>query len=147
MNNKWVLLVEDNDDDIELTLRAFKKHNLVDHFTIARDGQEAIDILMAQGTHATRNAKDVPALILLDLKMPKMSGLEVLQTIRSQPLTRCIPVVVLTTSDQPEDKLESYRSGANSYIRKPVDFNQFMEMALHLGIYWLSINEPPPANL
>ena len=145
MNGKVVLLVEDSDDDIELTLRSFKKHNLSNKIVVARHGQEALDYLFFQGTYAQRDKTEFPVLILLDLKLPKVDGIEVLHQIRAHPETKCIPVVVLTTSSQTKDKWESYSGGANSYIRKPVDFDHFTEVAKHLGIYWLVVNDPPPA--
>jgi len=147
MNGKMVLLVEDNDDDVELTLRSFQKNKLSNKVIVTRNGQEALDYLFAQGAYAQRDRTEMPVLILLDLKLPKVDGLEVLHQIRTHPETKCIPVVVLTTSSQPKDKFESYSGGANSYIRKPVDFDQFMEVARQFGIYWLMVNDPPPTAL
>ena len=144
MNDKVVLLVEDNDDDVELTLRSFQKHNLASKVVVAKNGQEALDYLFAKGVYAGRDAKDSPVLILLDLKMPKVSGLEALLRIRAEPTTKYIPVVVLTTSSQMQDKTQSYDNGANSYVRKPVDFEEFIEATRQMGIYWLMVNDPPP---
>jgi len=144
MSDKIVLLVEDSDDDIELTLRSFKKHNLSNQVIVARNGQDALDYLSGQGIFAGRNTAELPVLILLDLKLPKVDGIEVLQRIRANPATKYIPVVVLTTSSQLTDKLQSYDMGANSYVRKPVDFDQFVEATRQLGIYWLMVNDPPP---
>ena len=146
MKNKVVLLVEDNDDDIELTMRSFQKNNMANHIVVARNGQEALDYLFRQGAHAQRS-DELPVLILLDLKLPKVDGIEVLRQIRLNPKTKCIPTVVLTTSSQAQDKIQSYTQGANSYIRKPVAFDQFMEVTRQLGIYWLMLNDPPPDEL
>jgi two-component system response regulator len=147
MNSKVVLLVEDSDDDIELTLRSFAKHKLSNKIVVARNGQEALDYLFMKGNYATRDRVETPVVILLDLKLPKVDGLEVLHQIRAHPETKCIPVVVLTTSSQAKDKFESYNGGANSYIRKPVDFDQFMDVTQQLGIYWLMVNDPPLTTL
>jgi two-component system response regulator len=143
MDKKVVLLVEDNDDDVELTLRSFKKHNLSNKVVVVRNGQEALDYLFTQGDYAQRDKAEMPVLILLDLKLPKVDGIEVLHHIRAHSETKCIPVVILTTSSQSKDKFDSYSEGANSYIRKPVDFDRFMEVTQQLGIYWLMVNEPP----
>jgi len=144
MDSKVVLLVEDNDDDIELTLRSFKKHKFLHKVVLARDGQEALDYLFCRGAYAGRDKSEMPVLILLDLKLPKIDGLEVLRQIRAHPSTKYIPVVVLTTSSQMTDKIQSYDEGANSYVRKPVDFDRFNEATRQLGIYWLIVNDPPP---
>lgn len=133
-----ILLVEDNEDDIALTLRAFDKNKIANTIEVARDGTEALDYLF-------RDDGDGHDLVLLDLKLPKLSGLEVLQRIRGDERTRRLPVVVLTSSREERDLIESYDLGANSYIRKPVDFQQFMEAVAHLGLYWLVLNERPPA--
>jgi two-component system, response regulator len=125
-------------------LRSFKKHNLSSKVEVTRNGQEALDYLFAQGAYSQRDHKEVPALILLDLKLPKLDGVEVLKQIRSNPVTKYIPVVVLTTSSQVTDKIRSYDNGANSYVRKPVDFDQFIEATRQLGNYWLVVNDPPP---
>ena len=142
MNSKDVkiLLVEDNPDDVELTLRAFKKHNLANEIIVAKDGDEALNILMPQ---KKENAK-LPDLILLDLKLPKVDGLEVLRQVKDNPETKFIPVVILTSSREETDLVESYKLGVNSYIRKPVDFEQFTEVVIQLGLYWLLLNEAPP---
>jgi two-component system, response regulator len=133
-----VLLVEDNPDDVTLTLRAFKKNNILNPVIVAKDGIEAVDHLFGSAT------AELPSLVLLDLKLPKMDGLEVLRRIRESDRTRLLPVVILTTSDEDKDVIEGYRLGANSYIQKPVDFNQFIEAVQVLGLYWLILNEPPP---
>jgi len=137
-----ILLVEDNDDDIQLTLRAFKKKNILNEIVIAKDGEEALDFLFG------RNGKPSfrPSLILLDLKLPKLDGLEVLEQLQSHEKTRYIPAVVLTTSNEEDDIVKSYTHGAKSYIRKPVDFNEFTEAVGHLGLYWLMLNEPYPQD-
>ncbi|MFC1928365.1 response regulator [Chloroflexota bacterium] len=143
MNNRIILLVEDNLSDVELTKRALIKNNITNELVVARDGQEAMDYLFGTGTYAGRDMKDIPAVVLLDIKLSKMSGLEVLQSIRANEFTKLLPVVILTSSDQEEDVMTSYKLGANSYIRKPVDFNQFAEAVRTLGLYWLVLNEPP----
>lgn len=137
-----ILLVEDNPDDEALTIRAFGKNGIQNPIIVARDGQEAIDYLYGQGHHAGRDLSQRPILILLDIKLPKLSGIEVLRRIRSCEPTKLIPVVVLTTSKEEDDLVKSYSLGANSYIRKPVDFMQFMEVVRQVGIYWLMLNEP-----
>jgi two-component system response regulator len=143
---KYILLVEDNPDDELLTLRALKKNNIANKVVVARDGAEALDFLFAQGAHAGRPPQDLPEVVLLDLKLPKIPGLEVLKRIRAQECTALLPVVVLTTSTEERDLVESYRLGANSYIRKPVDFDQFMESVRNLGMYWLVLNQSAPAT-
>lgn len=140
-----ILLVEDNPDDIELTRRAFRKNNLMNPIVVAPDGAAALDYLFGRGAWEGRDVRERPALILLDLKLPKIEGIEVLRTIRHDERTQTIPVVVLTTSREDRDVVESYRLGANSYVRKPVDFNEFIEAVRHLGMYWLLLNEAPPA--
>ena len=144
MSTKTILLVEDNPDDEALTLRAFKKCNILNDVVMARDGQQAIDYLFGTGAHAGRNVADLPAVILLDLKLPKLDGLEVLRRLRADERTKLAPVVILTSSREERDIIEGYRLGANSYIRKPVDFVQFTEAVKQLGLYWLLLNEPPP---
>jgi two-component system response regulator len=141
---KVILLVEDNPDDEALTLRAFRKNGILSKVVVARDGVEALDYLFATGRHAGRDAADRPQLVLLDLKLPRIDGLEVLRRLRADPGARLQPVVVLTTSNEERDILSSYELGANSYIRKPVDFEQFMEAVRQLGLYWLVLNVAPP---
>jgi two-component system response regulator len=140
-----ILLVEDNADDVELTLRAFRKSKILNEITVVGDGVEALDYLFATGAHAGRDPKSMPEVILLDLKLPKIGGLEVLRRMRADDRTRRIPVVVLTSSNEEKDILTSYDLGANSFVRKPVDFSQFVEAAQQLGLYWLVMNEPPPS--
>jgi two-component system response regulator len=142
--NKIILLVEDNADDVELTLRAFRKGNVLNEIVVVRDGVEALDYLLATGTHAGRDALSNPQVVLLDLKLPKIGGLDVLRRMRAEERTRRIPVVVLTSSNEERDVITSYNLGANSFVRKPVDFAQFVEAAQQLGMYWLVMNEPPP---
>ncbi len=143
MNNKIILLVEDNPDDIKITLRALKKSNILNKVVVARDGVEALDYLFGKGMHAGRDISVKPQVILLDLNMPRMGGLEVLQQMRSDERTRLLPVVVLTTSNEDADRIESYSLGANSYVRKPVNFDRFAKAVQHLGLYWLVLNEAP----
>lgn len=138
-----ILLVEDNPDDEALTLRALEKKNIANEVVVARDGAEALDYLFAKGTFKDRDASILPAVILLDLKLPKIDGLEVLKAIRADQRTRFLPIVVLTSSKQEQDLLNSYSYGCNSYIRKPVDFDKFVEAIAHLGMYWLVLNESP----
>ncbi len=139
-----ILLVEDNPDDVALTLRAFKKSNILNPVVVARDGEEALDWLNGRGAYAGRDIKDLPSVVLLDLKLPKIDGHEVLRTIRSTEHTKWLRVVVLTTSREEQDVAASYQIGANSFIRKPVDFDEFIRAVGHLGLYWLLLNEPPP---
>ncbi len=139
---KVILLVEDNRDDEELTLIAFKESRIANEVVVARDGEEALDFLFGTGKHAGRDMRISPAVVLLDLKLPKVDGLEVLSRLRGNEATRRIPVVVLTSSKEQEDVLRSYDRGANSYVRKPVDFSQFLDAAQQLGLYWLVLNEP-----
>jgi CheY-like chemotaxis protein len=147
MKDKIILLVEDNPDDVELTLRAFKKNNSSNKIKmiIAKNGVEALDYLLGKGMYAGREIKDLPVLVILDLNLPKINGLEVLKSIRQNELTKLLPVVILTSSNQEEDVAASYKLGANSYLVKPVDFTKFMEAAKLLALYWLLWNEPPPA--
>jgi two-component system response regulator len=140
-----ILLVEDNSDDVEITLRAFRKSKVPSEIMVVRDGVEALDYMLAAGTCAGRTTKPQPDVILLDLKLPKVSGLEVLRRLRGEERTRRVPVVVLTSSNEEKDIQSSYDLGANSFVRKPVDFTQFMEVARQLGLYWLGINESPPS--
>ena len=142
--DKVILLVEDNEDDEVLALRALTKNHILNRVVVARDGAEALDYLFATGTHASRAAEGAPALVLLDLKLPKISGLDVLRRLRGDKRTQCLPVVILTSSKEEQDLVTGYSLGANSYIRKPVDFNQFMEAVRQLGLYWLMLNEAPP---
>ena len=137
-----ILLVEDNPNDVELTLHALKENNLSNHIEVVRDGEEALEFIFATGSYAGRSRDQRPKLILLDLKLPKVNGLEVLKRLKSDPLTKMIPVVVLTSSREEPDIVESYELGVNSYIVKPVDFEQFTEAVRHLGLYWLLMNEP-----
>jgi len=146
MSEKIILLVEDNADDVDLTLRALKKNHIANEVVAVRDGEEALEYLTATGKYKGRSLVDVPQVILLDLKLPKMSGLEVLRAVRADPRTRLLPVVILTSSSEEPDIITSYQLGANSYIRKPVDFNQFMEAIRQLGLYWLVLNQTAPAN-
>jgi CheY-like chemotaxis protein len=141
---KTILLVEDSASDVELARRAFAKGQIRTNLVVASDGQEALDYLFAEGAYAGRDRSDLPALTLLDLKLPKVSGLEVLRRIRNEPLTRWIPVVVLSSSREQRDIAAAYDLRANSYLQKPVDFQHFVETVLHLGAYWLTLNEPPP---
>ena len=145
-NRKIILLVEDNPDDLELTLLALKRSNLCQDIVVARDGQEALDYLFGEGNYAQRDMREIPVITLLDLKLPKINGLEVLQRVRSDPRTRCLPVVILTSSDERGDLVASYNLGANSYVRKPVDFAQFNEVLRQLTLYWLRVNLPPPVT-
>ena len=144
MPDRLILLVEDNADDEVLTVRALKRNNLVNEVVVARDGAEALDYLFGTGAYAGRDLSVRPGVILLDLKLPKLDGLGVLRRLRADERTRRLPVVVLTSSKEQQDLLQSYGLGANSYIRKPVDFNQFTETMRQLGLYWLGLNEPPP---
>lgn len=144
MSSKKILLVEDNTDDVLLTLRALQRANILNEVVVTRDGHEAYEYLMAEGQYAGRNASDYPEVILLDIKMPRMNGLELLRRIRSKPTLKLLPVVILTSSKEDQDICESYNLGANSYIQKPVDFNQFVEAIRTLGLYWLVINVSPP---
>jgi two-component system response regulator len=144
MLEKTILLVEDNADDEALTIRALKKNNLKNELVVARDGVEALDFLFGTGAYAGRDTSVLPGLVLLDLKLPRLDGLGVLRRIRADERTRRMPVTVLTSSTEEQDIIKSYDLGANSYIRKPVDFNQFTEAVRQLGMYWLMLNEAPP---
>jgi two-component system, response regulator len=144
MSEPTILLVEDNSSDEELTLRALRKSRLDSSIVVARDGSEALDYLFARGAYADRDVRDVPYVVLLDLNLPKIGGLEVLRSIRADARTRVLPVVILTSSSEPRDLVCGYNLGANSYIVKPVDFTQFAESVRQLGAYWLVLNQPPP---
>ena len=144
MEEKMILLVEDNADDEALTLRALKKNNIGNTVVVVRDGAEALDFLFCSGIYADRDPRDKPQVILLDLKLPKVDGLEVLRRIRADPSTRTLPVVILTSSKEEQDVVNSYLIGVNSYVRKPVDFIQFVEAIRQLGLYWLVLNETAP---
>jgi two-component system, response regulator len=144
MNSKIILLVEDNPSDIGLTKRALAKSHVANELVVAEDGQEALDYLFGAGAYTSRDVTQVPALVLLDLKLPRVDGLEVLQRIRANARTRRLPVVVLTSSKEEDDMAASYDLGVNSYIRKPVDFSQFAQAIEQLGLYWLVLNEAPP---
>lgn len=145
-NKKIILLVEDNPDDEELTKLAFAESRVANELVIARDGAEALDYLFATGKHAGRDVGEMPQLILLDLKLPKIDGLEVLRRIRADERTKLLPVVILTTSKEESDMIESYSIGANSYMQKPVDFTQFIDAVRQLGLYWLVLNQTPPSH-
>ncbi|HYA22696.1 MAG TPA: response regulator [Terriglobales bacterium] len=138
-----ILLVEDNKDDVELTLHALRKEKLANSIHVARDGEEALDFLFCNGAHANRSFEHPPKLVLLDLKLPKVDGMEVLKRLKSDPRTRTIPVVILTSSKEERDLVQGYGLGANSYIQKPVDFEQFRETVKNVGFYWLLINQAP----
>lgn len=144
MNNRHILLVEDNPDDEELTLLALEQSGISHNIVVARDGVEALDYLFGTGKYAGRDIYNLPAVVLLDIKMPKIDGLEVLQRLRANDLTKLLPVVLLTTSTEKQDLLKGYSFGCNSYIRKPVDYVQFMTAVRQLGMYWLLLNEAPP---
>ncbi len=146
MKDKIILLVEDNPDDELLTLRALEKSHILNEIIVARDGVEALDYLFGRGAYAGRDTAVLPQVVLLDLKLPKLDGLEVLQQIRAAPQTCLLPVVILTSSDEEQDIVASYQLGANSYIRKPVDFTQFTRAVQQLGLYWLVLNQSPPGR-
>lgn len=146
MKDKIILLIEDNPDDEALTLRALRKNNVANEVAVVRDGAEALDYLFCHGRYAERDIRMQPAVTLLDLKLPKVDGLEVLKQIRANPATQLLPVVILTSSKEEQDIVTGYRLGANSYIRKPVDFEQFVVAVHNLGLYWLVLNEIPPAH-
>ena len=143
MANKMILLVEDNPDDEELTLRALRKANVVNEIVVTRDGSEALEFLFGTGSYAGRDGNRMPTVVLLDLKLPKLNGIDVLKRMRADPRTRRVPVVILTSSSEDEDMLRSYESGANSYVRKPVDFAAFVNAVTQTGIYWMLFNELP----
>jgi len=141
--NKTILLVEDNEDDVALTLRAFRRNHLMNPVVVVRDGVEALDFLFARGAHQGRGT-DLPTIVILDLKLPKLDGLGVLKTMRADPRTALLPTVILTSSKEEQDVIAGYSLGANSYVRKPVDFAEFVEAVKVLGIYWLALNQSPP---
>ena len=144
MNKKTILLVEDNANDEFLTLRALKKYNVANEVVVMRDGVEALDYLFGTGTHEGRNVNDLPVAMLLDLKLPKIDGLEVLRRVRADERTKLLPVVILTSSAEEKDVINSYKLGTNSYVQKPVDFSAFVDAVGHLGLYWLMLNQPAP---
>jgi two-component system response regulator len=144
MKEKVILLVEDNPDDEALALRALKKNNITNEVVVARDGAEALDYLLGAGSRAGNGTAVLPQVVLLDLKLPKVDGLEVLRRLRADPRTKLLPIVILTSSNEEQDLLKGYDFGANSYVRKPVDFGQFTEAVRQLGLYWLLLNELPP---
>jgi two-component system response regulator len=146
MSQSYILLVEDNPDDEELTLLSLRRHNLTHEIVVVRDGVEAMDFMNGEGQYAGRDVTATPAVILLDLKLPKLDGLGVLKRLRADPRTRRQPVVVLTSSSQDADVIASYQLGANSYVRKPVEFSSFLEAVGSLGLYWALLNTPPPAR-
>jgi CheY-like chemotaxis protein len=146
MNEKTILLVEDNLQDEMLTLRALARANLANRVDVVRDGQQALDYLFQEGDFAIRAGPDLPAVVLLDIGLPRLSGLEVLERLRADPRTALLPVVILTSSDEEQDRLKSYERRANSFVRKPVDFAEFAETVARLGVYWLATNEPPPVR-
>ncbi len=144
MEDKLILLVEDNPDDEALTVRALKKNNIGNNLVVVHDGAEALDFLFGSGAFINRDVNNLPQMILLDLNLPKVGGLDVLHRIRETESTRLLPVVILTSSNEEQDLIKGYSLGANSYVRKPVDFNQFVEAVRQLGLYWLILNEAPP---
>jgi two-component system, response regulator len=144
MKNNLIMLIEDNPDDEALTVRALKKYKIVNEVVVARDGVEALEYLFGEGAHAGRDTREMPQVVLLDLKLPKLDGLGVLRRLRADDRTKLLPVVILTSSNEEQDRVQGYGLGANSYVRKPVDFDQFVDAAKHLGLYWLVLNEPPP---
>jgi two-component system response regulator len=146
LDRKTILLVEDNPNDVTLTMRALKKANILNEVIVASDGEQAIDYLFGTGAYQGRDISEPPVVVLLDLKLPRVDGFEVLRRLRGDPRTSMTPVVILTTSREERDLINGYQLGANSYIRKPVDFNQFAESVRQLGLYWLVLNEPPPAS-
>ena len=146
MEEKMILLVEDNPDDVMLTERALKKSHILNKLVVAKDGVEALDYLFCTGSWTGRDLSNMPEVVLLDLKLPKIGGLEVLKKIRADSRTKLLPVVILTSSKEEKDLIAGYALGANSYIRKPVNFNQFVEAVHQLGLYWLVLNEPPPID-
>jgi CheY-like chemotaxis protein len=146
IKDEVILLVEDNPDDVELTLRAFEKNNIANNIVVTKDGVEALDYLFCKGDYSDRDMQDIPRIILLDLKLPKLDGLQVLERLRADERTKLTPVIILTSSKEEQDLINGYRTGANSYVRKPVDFNEFVEAVHQIGLYWLLINESPFQN-
>ncbi len=146
MRADLILLVEDNADDEALTMRAFRKNSLFAEIAVARDGPQALDYLFCEGQFSERDPLRVPRVVLLDINLPKLSGLEVLRVLRNDPRTKLLPIVILTSSNEEEDLVNSYQLGVNSYIRKPVDYNAFMEAVKQLGVYWLTLNQCVPVN-
>jgi len=140
---KTILLVEDNQQDEMLIVRALKKVNLANQVDVARDGQQALDYIFREGEFATRAGTELPAVVLLDIKLPRVNGLDVLKKLRADPRTRLLPVTILTSSDEERDRLQSYDNGANSFVRKPLDFSEFAETVARMGVYWLAVNKPP----
>ncbi len=143
MKDKYILLVEDNPDDEELALMGLKGSGLLNEVVVVRDGEEAVQFLLAEGQYKDRDPAEIPTVILLDLKLPKLSGMNVLERLRANPLTKRVPVVILTSSSEEDDVVNSYDLGANSFVRKPVDFKRFADAVKQLGLYWLLVNEPP----
>ncbi len=143
MTPRMILLVEDNHQDEMLTLRALKKINLANRVDVVRDGQQALDYLFREGEFAGREGSDLPTVVLLDINLPRVSGLDVLERVRADPRTRLLPIVLLTSSDEERDRLRGYDKGANSFVRKPLDFSEFAETVSRLGIFWLAVNDPP----
>ena len=146
MDSRAILLVEDDRSDEELTLRAFERHGVKTPVVVARDGAEALDYIFARGQHVGRDPRVLPRLILLDLQLPKVGGIEVLRQIRRDEITKFVPVVIFTSTHEDRDRLEAYALGANSYVRKPIEFPEFSEAIRQLGLYWLLLNRPPPAS-
>jgi two-component system response regulator len=144
--SRLILLVEDNPDDVMLTLRAFEESQVTSEIVVAPDGEDALDFLFARGRHAGRDVTRVPDVVLLDLNLPKVDGLEVLQTVRADPRTRRLPIVILTSSREQRDLVATYDLGANSYVQKPVDFDEFLTAARQIGVYWLDVNQVPPLD-
>jgi two-component system response regulator len=147
MSSTDILLVEDNPDDEALTVRALKKSNIVNEIMVARDGIQALQYLFGEGEHAGRDTTEMPQVVLLDLKLPKLDGLGVLRRLRADERTRLLPIVILTSSNEENDRIAGYGLGANSYVRKPVDFDAFVSAAAQLGLYWLVLNQPPPRRI